>query len=220
MTQKELTCRGLEGWRHGVQRHVGRTKYYRTTPANSSPKFRWLNGKAPQGQHDGRTGVQFQKMRLHPPHPGLNWAITDKRLSYIPNRWSLSSQPYLQRRPVDSSRMLRAWARGSCHRPAQRFLVLAESRLESARNPIVLVYLLQNWESLRIAQADQSIARSCCQIIVVRFEGLTGRLSDQLKRPGLVAPNSSQQSQRCCPYLIFVSCYGVAKGHVERPLVP
>jgi len=66
MTQKELTCRGLEGWRHGVRRHVGRTEYYRTTPANSSPKFRWLNGKAPQGQHDGRTDVHFQKMRLDP----------------------------------------------------------------------------------------------------------------------------------------------------------
>src|SRR5258705_10326428 len=103
MTQKELTCRGLEGWRHGVQRHVGRTKYYRTTPANSSPKFRWLNGKAPQGQHDGRTDVHFQKMRLHPPHPGLNWAITDKRLSYIPNRWSLSSQTLA---PETASRQL------------------------------------------------------------------------------------------------------------------
>lgn len=46
MTQKELTCRGLEVWRHGVRRHVGRTEYYRTTPANSSPNFCWLNGKA------------------------------------------------------------------------------------------------------------------------------------------------------------------------------
>ena len=66
MTQKELTCRGLEVWRHGVRRHVGRTEYYRTTPANSSPKFCWLNGKAPQGQHYGGTDVHFQNVGTRP----------------------------------------------------------------------------------------------------------------------------------------------------------
>ena len=60
MTQKELTCRGLEGLASWGTTPLGRTEYYRTTPANSSPKFCWLNGKAQPGQHNGITDVRFQ----------------------------------------------------------------------------------------------------------------------------------------------------------------
>ena len=77
MTQKELTCRGLEVWRHGVRHHVGRTEYYRTTPANSSPKFCWLNGKA----HKANIMEELTYIsRMWPvaPHTGLNLEITDK----------------------------------------------------------------------------------------------------------------------------------------------
>jgi hypothetical protein len=40
------------------------TEYYRTRPPNSSPKFCWLNGKAPKGDKIGGTNAHFQKSSL------------------------------------------------------------------------------------------------------------------------------------------------------------
>jgi hypothetical protein len=76
----------------GYERHVGRTEYYRTTPANSSPKFCWLNGKAPQGQHYGGTDVHFQNVNTCPISSELGNRHLPLYTGQVAGRWSLSGR--------------------------------------------------------------------------------------------------------------------------------